>query len=292
MANSIGCSDLASVLGCSPWTSRSLLWMRKKKLAPEQEASPRMEGGNFLERGVLEWYAKRRGARVIPNVYPEPFYVFLGASQDGKSEHANQWRYRSDFHPWLTGTPDALYFFNEGDPDSEAIVDAKMTGTPLTHWDPPPEHYRVQMVGYMLLTGLRRATLAVCFDGADLGWVDVAYDEALAARIVAEGAEFAKSLDADVCPYTIDADATRYVWPPSRASGAIVAPLSVNGRTQGQIDEEWCDASASIVEARARKKAADTEIRNIIAGNRKAIFTARGCEYTISRAGKLSRTKT
>jgi putative phage-type endonuclease len=52
----IGASDVAGILGLSPWTTPWTVWADKVGLAPEQEPSEAMEFGSLIEGLLCDWY--------------------------------------------------------------------------------------------------------------------------------------------------------------------------------------------------------------------------------------------
>jgi predicted phage-related endonuclease len=89
----IGGSDMAGILGLSPWSTPLSIYARvvaaQEGRTPEGAALPYQERGNALERAVLEVYAQKTGARLLPGpklVHPD--MPFLRASLDSRAERA------------------------------------------------------------------------------------------------------------------------------------------------------------------------------------------------------------
>ena len=57
----IGASDIAGILGISPWASPFSVWADKVGVLPEEEPSTVMKAGRWLERGVAPWFADETG---------------------------------------------------------------------------------------------------------------------------------------------------------------------------------------------------------------------------------------
>jgi predicted phage-related endonuclease len=86
----IGGSDMAGILGLSPWSTPLSIYARVvaalEGRALEGAALPYQERGNTLERAVLEVYAQRTGATLLPGpklVHPDR--PFLRASLDARA---------------------------------------------------------------------------------------------------------------------------------------------------------------------------------------------------------------
>ena len=115
----IGASELATVLGVSPYGSQVDLWARLRGLLPRYDSidTPDTSAGSVAEAGILLRYARERGVPVMPGPQlPAPGYV-----------HPTE--------PWLAVRPDGL--------TPDRTVEAK---APRELWPEIPAHYVVQIV--------------------------------------------------------------------------------------------------------------------------------------------------
>ena len=166
----IGASEIAAVLGLSPYQSRYQLWADKAGLLPHEVAETEaMAAGKLLEPVIAEMVRRRRGWPVELN------------------GQRISW---SPDHPWLFATLDAIAHDDQRGP---GVLELKAASAFAEGWDGdrPPLHYRLQVAQQMLATGLRWGAVA-CFDGPTLGlklW-EVSWSDPLAARIVQEGQAF------------------------------------------------------------------------------------------------------
>jgi len=153
-------SEIAAVLGLSPWCSPFTLHMRKQGLVEEQPDTERMELGRELEAIVLRMFARR---------HPE-----LAVGKGGL--------YRSTARPWQLATPDGLAYDNPHgasgyepqtlvrpahpvDFPPVAVVQAKTAAT-AHEWgdegtDEIPVHYRCQVLWEMDVMGVGVAYVPV-----------------------------------------------------------------------------------------------------------------------------------
>lgn len=161
----IGTSDAAPAMGMSPWRSSYDLFCEKAGLVPEAEAveEERYLWGLLLEPVIIA-EAVRRGWVTGP----VKRHLML----------------RSIEHPHLQCNPDAL--------GRREVVEVKCASS----WDEPrwdagvPDHYVIQAVTTMIVTGRRRVVFPVLFGGNNLREFVVDFDPDLAATIIEATALF------------------------------------------------------------------------------------------------------
>ncbi|MFF2475135.1 YqaJ viral recombinase family protein [Streptomyces sp. NPDC058066] len=172
----ITATEIAAVVGLSPWQSRFSLWHKKSGLAvPPFEMTPAVEWGNRLEDAVADkWQDEHPG--------------FLAAP-------AGTWRHRD--RNWQRATPDRLIYRQaatefEAPDQAEELLEVK-TSPFGDDWGPAgcdevPLHYRCQVLWQMDTLGLRRTHFAVLIGGYDYRECTVDYDEA-EAQILRDAAD-------------------------------------------------------------------------------------------------------
>lgn len=194
----VAASEIAAVLGLSPWVSPFDLWWHKKTGEDSQPESGAMRRGKRREAAVLADFADAHPEfRVVPQTLP----------------------WRNADRPWQLCTPDAVAF--DGNPscdcgatadpdlvcacldDPVAVVEAKTAGT-RDGWgeegtDDIPVYYRCQVLWQMDTLDLRAAYVPVWF-GDDYREYLVEWHEpdVLLMREAAE--DFLASLAADTPP--------------------------------------------------------------------------------------------
>jgi putative phage-type endonuclease len=186
----IGASEIAAVLGISPWESPFSLWWRKVE-GWDFEASPAMEWGNRLEDAIAFKYG---------NEHPD---YELG---DGELEH-------HPIHEWMLATPDR-YIWDTGRDilDVSGLLELK-TAHSGDGWGEPgtsdvPVHYRAQVLWQMAVVGVGWADMAVLIGGSDYREYTVLRDEKDIAVMVEAGRRFMARIEAGDPPPIDDHHAT------------------------------------------------------------------------------------
>lgn len=166
----VGASEVAAVLGESPWLSAIELYAQKVGLDTrhEDDEPERLYWGRKLERDIIEGYQDRTGRPV------EPMGILL----------------RSREVPWALCTLDAVT--TDGRPGEPWPLEIKnVDGFKAEEWaEGPPSHYVSQLQHQMLVTGAPRATAAALIGGNRLVWCDVDRDEVAIRRIKHAGRIF------------------------------------------------------------------------------------------------------
>jgi len=188
-------SEIAAVMGISPYESPFSLWHRKSGGIGEVEQDPVMYWGNRLEDVILDEFRCRH-----PELHVE----------DG----GGLWRHAE--RGWQGGSPDGRVWADErawsekAGPDE--LVEIKTArfddgwGYPGT--DEIPVHYRAQVLWYLDVFGLARCHVAVLIGGSDYREYLVQHDEDEVAPMRAAAAEFLATLERNEQPPIDGHDAT------------------------------------------------------------------------------------
>lgn len=128
--NRLGGSEIAAVLGLSPFESRFSLWHRKRGAVGQVEETNEMRWGKLLEPLIKGEFEQR---------FPDWYVVDTGT-----------WVH--DERPWQLGNPDALLYRDfTGDPPA-AILETKLSmfgdGWGEDRTDEVPPHVRTQCIWY------------------------------------------------------------------------------------------------------------------------------------------------
>lgn len=182
-AGGVGGSEIAAVVGLSPYESRFSLWHRKKGLIGPVEESEEMYWGKVHEPGICARFAAEHPDLPLS---PAPTYA-----------HPDR--------PWQIANPD-----RHAGPD---LLEAK-TSRDAEGWGKEgtaqiPVHYRAQCLHYMDVTGARRCWVAVLIAGSEYREYVVDYDEAEAQILREAGARFMDDLARDIRP-DIDGHSATY----------------------------------------------------------------------------------
>ena len=168
-AEGLGGSEIAAVLGLSPWASRFALWHRKSGLIEEQLETPAMSWGKRLEDPIAQKWA---------DDHPE-----------FRMRKTGTWR--SKAREWQIGNPDRLLAGSRVD---SAILEVKTAhGMDAHEWgesgtDQIPVYYRCQGMWYLDVFGMTTCHFAVLIGGSDYREYTITFDmdEAWVMREAAE----------------------------------------------------------------------------------------------------------
>lgn len=185
----IGASEVAAILGLSPWESAFSLW-HAKRAGWRSEETPEMFWGTRKEPLIRDVFAERHGAVVAPGVYRHRTHPHWRCSPDG---------FRVDLVE------------DGGDDEPRRTHLLAVAGLEVKtaergdDWGPDgtdeiPIYYRTQVMWCMVVTGLRRWHVAALIGASDYREYLVEYDEADAAILREHVERFWQSLVADVAP--------------------------------------------------------------------------------------------
>lgn len=141
----LGGSEVAAVLGLSPWVSPYALYQRKTGALDEQAQNDSMDWGHRLEPIVCDWWAEQ---------HPEFEVVPAGT-------------YRHSERTWQIANPDRLFSNGPG------FLEVKTAdGNNAWQWGPDgsdqiPPYYRTQLLHYGDVLGVNDAHVAVLIGGND-----------------------------------------------------------------------------------------------------------------------------
>jgi putative phage-type endonuclease len=257
-AAALGGSEVAAVLGLSPWESRFSLWHRRKGLAAPIAETEQMTWGTYLEDPI---------GRVFAESHP-----------DFRVRRTGTWR--SEHRPWQIASPDRLLTT----PDGRALLEIK-TAHDALEWGEPgtdevPIYYRAQVLWYLDVLGLSRGYLAVLIAGSDYReyLVDYALDEVAILRSAAR--EFLDSLDRDERP-SLDEHAATYrvvraLHPDIDDREVEIAPT---------LAERYRAAVAEHKAAEAAKQQASAEMLDVLGTARRAVLAGESIAIRVPGRG-------
>jgi putative phage-type endonuclease len=167
----LGASEIAMVLGESPYGSALELYARKTgrqddDLLADNEA---VYWGRKAEPLIIEAYAERTGR---------------GTRRAGKL-------LRSSVHPWAMCTLDAETWEASNDTRPWPFEVKNVSVFKAGDWvDGPPIHFYYQVQHQLLVTGEEKGTIAALLGGNRMVWADVPRDEVTIRKIVYQGERF------------------------------------------------------------------------------------------------------
>ncbi|WP_318201105.1 lambda-exonuclease family protein [Streptomyces sp. SCL15-4] len=265
----ITATEIAAVVGLSPWQSRFSLWHKKAGLpTPPFEMNPAVEWGNRLEDAVAQkWEDDHPGLLAAP---------------------AGTWRHRT--RHWQRATPDRLIYpqpANEFEiPDTATALLEVKTSPFGDEWGPSgaddgvPIHYRCQVMWQMDTLGLHRTHFAVLISGHDYREYTVEYDLD-EARILREAAwRFLDDVRLGIRP-DIDGDTATYQTIRVQADGLEDRDVEIPAELVARWDAAYADvarASADLTQIRG-------EVLDLIGNARRAVCEGRRIAYRTVRDG-------
>lgn len=227
----LGGSEIAAVLGLSPYESRFSLWHRKKGAAGQQPEKPEMEWGKRLEPVVLAKFIEGHPGEWSP--------------APGSYVHAAR--------SWQVASPDALLNLH-GHPAELAEVKTSPYGDgwgePFT--DEIPVYYRAQCLWYADTLGVDTIHVAVLIGGCDYREYLLTVDataEADIAVLRSEGERFIADLADDRRP---DIDAHPATHQVVRALHPEIEPEDVE--VDAEVAGEYLAAVMAEREAKTDKQ--------------------------------------
>lgn len=142
-ASGIGGSEVAAIVGCSPWKSAVTLWAEKtKRIEREVVSNPAAEWGNRLEPVVLDKFCDE---------HPE-----LKVHRDmGSWTHVDR--------PWQISNPDGVYETADG---RYGIIEVKTARYEDDWAQGVPAYYATQVQWYLQTFGFDHAYVVALFQGS------------------------------------------------------------------------------------------------------------------------------
>jgi len=159
----IGASEVAAILGLSPWETPFSLWLKKTKQVPPTEENEAMRRGHYLEDAVVQWWMHETGEQVIKASAADIIYV-----------HPE--------HPYMRVTPDRIV------KGRKKLLEVKSTSIQMG--ETIPDYYLAQVMYQMYVTGIHQAELIYIQGGLTFGRFIVEYDEEFAQMIADRVTEF------------------------------------------------------------------------------------------------------
>lgn len=222
----IGASDIAAIMGISPWSTPFQVWASKIADLPDDKPDEAMRMGRALEGFILdEWGQQNRPVR-------------------GRDQLI-----RSTDTPILMATLDGITTTSEG--HKPAVAEAKNRSE--WSWDSIPEYYIAQVQWQLAVTGFEVGYLIVLFAGRHLETFEIEADaDYQTAQILAAG-NFWKLVEANEPPpvETDDNPLMSSLWPYHTEQAVEVDPDAAielyEARSAAKTaDERKATAEASI----------------------------------------------
>jgi len=264
----ITATEIAAVVGLSPWQSRFSLWHKKAGLpTPPFEMTPAVEWGNRLEDAVADkWQDEHPGQLAAP---------------------AGTWMHRE--REWQRATPDRLIYpqpDHDFDVPEQAVGLLEVKTSPFgDEWGPSgseqiPIHYRCQVMWQMDTLGLHRTEVAVLIGGWDYREYVVEYDEDEAKILRDAAARFLDDVRNGVRP-DIDGDTATYQTIRVQADGLEDRDVEI----PAELAARWDAAYTALAKASADLTQVRGEVLDLIGNGRRAVCDGRRIAYRTVRDG-------
>lgn len=201
-------SEMAAVLGLSKWRTALQVFQVKRRLVDpmKQPVSDAAYFGTELEPVVRKVYRLRQRMHVarLP-MLRHPKHDFMLGNLDGIARPL----------------PDSLV------PPGMRVAEFK-TSRSDEGWgeagsDVIPLDYRIQVMFYLAVTGLRLADVAVLIGGSDYRVYTIEVDPEMVEMIIDAAHEFWQRVLNDDPPEPVDIDDARRRWPAREAAGIVIA---------------------------------------------------------------------
>jgi putative phage-type endonuclease len=194
----IGGSDVAAIMGISPWKTAYQIYLEKRKEVEDWSGNEATDWGTRLEPAIRQWYSDTTGraVRVPDKILYHKEYPFMLASLDGFT-------------------------------DDNRIVEIK-TARGNDGWGEPgtnqiPDVYMLQVQHYMFVTGYPVTDIPVSIGGAPPVLYEVPEDKELQKMILEAGVEFWRRVMMGDPPEPVTFSDIVQRYGKSKAQGAIIA---------------------------------------------------------------------
>lgn len=257
-ASALGGSEVAAVLGLSPWESRFSLWHKKSGQLPPSEDTDVMRWGRWLEEPI---------ARAFAATHPEY-----------RVRRTGTWISRQ--RTWQLATPDRLL----STPDGPAVLEIK-TSHNADEWGEPgtdevPIFYRTQALWQLDTLGLSRAHLAVLISGSDYREYVVDWNIAEVFVLREAGREFLDTVERDERP---DIDEHTATYRTVRALHPLIDDVEVE--IAPTLAEQYRAAVAEYKAAEDAKRRAAAEVLDALGSGRRAVVAGESIAIRVPGSG-------
>ena len=240
----VGGSDVAAIVGVSPWKTATLLWLEKTGRSEQDDISerPYVQFGNVMEPLVGKWYAEQHPDRTVRRVNAIC---------------------KSVARPWAQASLD----YEVKDGDRWGVLEIKTARSKKDWQDGVPTYYLTQVTHYMSVTSRTFADVAVFFrDTCEYGCYRVEYDQEDGALVDAAVDDFwLNYVEKDVMPKVVgtDGEVTALTSYYGSKNDEL---LTVDDPSVDELISEYKDAAEREKSAKADKTKASAKLMELIGG--------------------------
>lgn len=246
----VGGSDVAAIMGLSPWRTPLQTWLQKTGRDDGEPDSEAMYWGRAIETTVARRFAEEHPECVVRNV---------NATLVSRDES------------WMHANLDRMVVMPDGSP---AVLEIKTASAfKADEWeDGVPPYYLTQVMWYLLVTGWRSAFVAVLIGGNRYEEFQIIRDEEDVETVRAAATRFWDDfVKPGVMPQAVGADSGALAAMHPAGDGVVEAPDAA--RADDLVDA-YRRAASDEADARARKADAAAALEQM-AGDGKGLLTGR-----------------
>jgi len=161
----IGGSDVAAIMGISPWKTAYQVYREKRKEVEDWSGNSLTDWGKRMEPAIRQWYSDTTGrdVRLPDKIMYHPKHPFMLASLDGFTDDGR-----------VVEIKTARSGKDWGEPETNQI----------------PDYYAVQVHHYMTITGFQVADIPVSIAGSSPSLYVVEADKEISEMIIEACAKF------------------------------------------------------------------------------------------------------
>lgn len=238
----LGGSDMAAVLGLSPWRSPIDVWIDKTSDTVEEKESEPMYWGNVLEEVVAQEFAKRSGYKV----------------------RNNNFTLQSEEYPYLLANIDREIV------GLDAGLECKTANAfKANEWDGDnvPDAYYIQCQHYMAVTGKSSWWIACLVGGNTFHYKEIKRNEEVIAAIIETGAAFWELVESKIMPAPDDSkacsDALKKLYKHSNGK-AIELSAQYNN-----VIVDYLELKEQLAELESKKRGIENLLKDALGENEK-----------------------
>ncbi|MFB6349978.1 YqaJ viral recombinase family protein [Moraxella sp. ZJ142] len=243
----IGGSDIAALMGVSPYKTAYDIYLDKTREIEADEMSEAAYWGTRLEALVADEYALRNNVKVqrVNFLIRSEEYPFACANID-----------RAVVNPAISGT---VRVSKDGSLSTDKLLEIKTSSAYLNkNWgdegsDLVPDHYLLQCQWYMGITKVPTCDLAVLIGGNKYQQYTINFDEDLFAEMIAVAGEFWENLQNGISPDPVSYENIRHKY--RRAEIGSILDITEN--------EQAVELVSSYLDLKDREKAVNDELNDL-----------------------------
>lgn len=256
----LGGSDMAAVLGLSPWRSPIDVWLDKTSDAVEEKESEPMYWGNVLEEVVAQEFAKRSGYKV----------------------RNNNFTLQSEEYPYLLANIDREIV------GLDAGLECKTANAfKANEWDGDnvPDAYYIQCQHYMAVTGKASWWIAALIGGNTFVYKEIKRNDEVIQAIIDTGTEFWELVKNKTMPAPDDTkqceNALKKLYQKSNGQ-SVELPANY-----GNMIIDYLEIKNQLSELETKKRGIENVMKDFLKDNEKATYGEHFVSWKSTKAREI-----